>query len=249
MQRVIRTAVFVVACVGAATAPRTTHTQSASCLVSTLNGPVQGVDSGDSCVFAGIPYAAPPLGQLRWKPPQPAPSWTFLNANTQSNCPSIRFPESCTHRQRRLSQAERLGEGSLADRTRSGDRVAAHRRILRRLGESRVSQSAAARSGNRSDRRRPQLSTWSIRVSRSQRADGRRPAPSSIRQLRAHGPTRGAGMGARQHRAVRRRPAERHARRDFSRRRKCGLAAGLTRKCRLVSPCNRAERRRDGPLA
>ena len=92
MQRVVRTAVFVVVCVGAITAPRTTHTQSTSCLVSTLNGAVQGVDSGDSCVFTGIPYAAPPLGQLRWKPPQPAPSWTFLNANTQSNCPSIRFP-------------------------------------------------------------------------------------------------------------------------------------------------------------
>jgi para-nitrobenzyl esterase len=94
MQRAVRTAVFIITCVGSVTVPRTIHTQSASCLVSTLNGPVQGADSGDSCVFAGIPYAAPPLGELRWKPPQPAPAWTFLNANnTQSNCPSIRLPE------------------------------------------------------------------------------------------------------------------------------------------------------------
>src|SRR5687768_12356153 len=93
MQRVVRTTVFVFACVGATTAPRITHTQSTSCLVSTVNGPVQGVASGDSCVFTGIPYAAPPLSQLRWKPPQPAAPWQFLNANTQSNCPSIRLPE------------------------------------------------------------------------------------------------------------------------------------------------------------
>ena len=39
------------------------------------SGPVEGVQSGPAMVFRGVPYAAPPLGPLRWKPPQPAPHW------------------------------------------------------------------------------------------------------------------------------------------------------------------------------
>ncbi|MFA5264529.1 MAG: carboxylesterase family protein [Opitutaceae bacterium] len=46
--------------------------------VTTANGVVEGVISPDNEVriFKGIPYAAPPVGELRWKAPQPAPSWT-----------------------------------------------------------------------------------------------------------------------------------------------------------------------------
>jgi len=38
-------------------------------------GKVQGEASGDLSVFKGIPYARPPTGSWRWKPPQPASVW------------------------------------------------------------------------------------------------------------------------------------------------------------------------------
>lgn len=42
--------------------------------VTTDKGELQGKLSDDSQVriFLGVPYAAPPVGSLRWKPPQPA---------------------------------------------------------------------------------------------------------------------------------------------------------------------------------
>ncbi len=43
-------------------------------IVSTTNGKVQGSNSSDNTVriFKGIPFTAPPVGDLRWKAPQAA---------------------------------------------------------------------------------------------------------------------------------------------------------------------------------
>ncbi|HVW77014.1 MAG TPA: carboxylesterase family protein [Alloacidobacterium sp.] len=45
--------------------------------VKTDKGKLQGYVSTDGQIriFKGIPYAAPPVGPLRWKPPQPAEKW------------------------------------------------------------------------------------------------------------------------------------------------------------------------------
>jgi len=45
--------------------------------LKTADGVLEGVVSADGKVrtFKGIPYAAPPVGPLRWKPPQPVQPW------------------------------------------------------------------------------------------------------------------------------------------------------------------------------
>lgn len=43
--------------------------------VTLLTGVVQGTSSAGVESFKGIPFAAPPVGQLRWKAPEPAAAW------------------------------------------------------------------------------------------------------------------------------------------------------------------------------
>jgi para-nitrobenzyl esterase len=45
-------------------------------LVETRSGKVRGIVRDGARVWRGIPYAAPPVGPLRFRPPGPAPTWT-----------------------------------------------------------------------------------------------------------------------------------------------------------------------------
>lgn len=63
-------------------------------VVRTSSGLVEGgaVDdgrgpAGDVLAFRGIPYAAPPVGDLRWRPPQPAASWDGVRPAVESGAP------------------------------------------------------------------------------------------------------------------------------------------------------------------
>ncbi len=44
--------------------------------VTVREGVLQGVVEGGALAFRGVPYAAPPTGARRWKPPEPPPRWT-----------------------------------------------------------------------------------------------------------------------------------------------------------------------------
>jgi len=51
--------------------------------VKTASGTVEGKDEGAVRAFLGIPYAAPPVGNLRWKPPAATASWTGVRKATE----------------------------------------------------------------------------------------------------------------------------------------------------------------------
>jgi para-nitrobenzyl esterase len=70
--------------------------QTAACIGSsdvpcTEQGAVRGVVQGATMAFKGIPYAAPPVGPLRWRPPGPAARWDGERDGSQFGaiCPQI----------------------------------------------------------------------------------------------------------------------------------------------------------------
>src|SRR5690349_10559435 len=44
-------------------------------IVHVDGGPAQGIDVGNEYAFRGLPYAAPPVANLRWRPPRPPARW------------------------------------------------------------------------------------------------------------------------------------------------------------------------------
>ena len=63
-------------------------------VVETTHGPVRGTDDATVKVWKGIRYAAAPVGELRWRAPQPPPRWTDVADATRVGpvCPQPTDP-------------------------------------------------------------------------------------------------------------------------------------------------------------
>ena len=56
---------------------------ASSLKVKTESGAVEGKQDGAVRAYLGIPYAAPPVGDLRWKAPQPVAHWNGTRKTTE----------------------------------------------------------------------------------------------------------------------------------------------------------------------
>lgn len=63
-------------------------------VVQTRNGAVEGAAATDIEFFKGIPFAAPPVGALRWRAPQPAQSWQGVRQATAFSRDCHQEPQS-----------------------------------------------------------------------------------------------------------------------------------------------------------
>jgi len=75
------------------------------------SGPISGSRSGEQNAvrtYKGIRYAAPPVGELRWKPPQPVAGWTTVQACTEfgPTCPQKPYPAGSIYAQPLQPQSE-----------------------------------------------------------------------------------------------------------------------------------------------
>ncbi len=63
-------------------------------VVATTDGPVRGVATPQGEAFLALPFAAPPVGALRWRPPQPPQPWVETRDATRGGalCPQSAIP-------------------------------------------------------------------------------------------------------------------------------------------------------------
>ena len=111
--------------------------------VKTDGGPVSGAAAANPSVrvYKGIPYAQPPVGDLRWKAPRPSAPWSGVREATEfsKDCMQVPYPENSPNdaapgpNRRGLSVPECLdGCKSAQPRTAAGDGVDSRRRLHQR---------------------------------------------------------------------------------------------------------------------
>ncbi len=78
---------------GTAASSQTPAPSQTPAVVRVESGQLQGLVHDGVASFKGIPFAAPPVGDLRWRPPQPAAPWTGVRqaAEFGADCMQGRF--------------------------------------------------------------------------------------------------------------------------------------------------------------
>lgn len=89
-QRYLFNALWLIAAalITSASAQEARKPEQASAVVKIDSGQLQGVEADGVISFKGVPFAAPPVGEYRWRPPQPTPKWEGVRQATEfgRNC-------------------------------------------------------------------------------------------------------------------------------------------------------------------
>jgi para-nitrobenzyl esterase len=93
ISRSVRRRISVALAVGAALACWLAPAAGAD-VVRTDKGAIRGIETATTNQYLGIPYAAPPVGDLRWRPPEHAARWHGVREATQfgNHCPQPESP-------------------------------------------------------------------------------------------------------------------------------------------------------------
>jgi para-nitrobenzyl esterase len=80
-------ALSLTGCSSAKATPQMTNTT-----ITLDSGSIEGIIAGDVLAFKGVPYAAPPVGDLRWRSPQPMEPWEGVRPATEYGDDCIQLP-------------------------------------------------------------------------------------------------------------------------------------------------------------
>ncbi len=102
---------LVASCGGGEPSLDSSATANVGASVETKSGLVEGVAAdaaGDVLVFRGVPFARPPQGDLRWRPPQPPEPWQGTRAATDFSRPCWQpiTPETSIYSRGELERSE-----------------------------------------------------------------------------------------------------------------------------------------------
>lgn len=104
-----RTAFWIVGCCSIALAATAVRGDDAPIKIE--SGSISGARSQNEAsvrTYKGIPFAAPPVGDLRWRPPQPAAKWDGVRECTAYSavCPQAPYAENSVYFQKPQPQSE-----------------------------------------------------------------------------------------------------------------------------------------------